>query len=213
VNNTGDAAASLETLAIDPAQVSGATFVSNTHADPPAGSGLDAAPGTAFLTNLVPDDAATVEYRFIARKNGRVTAASISGVSGQFALRTGVGDAGIPLSPDTLILPAYARELPESFYDVALRVLGLAHSVATAPASQDVGIHDRILRTLVDQRAAELSEAGLRVRVGEAQRRSLLDLWLDWLGNTTLDRGFDEILQSTGAGHALESVTCPRSPY
>ena len=32
-------------------------------------------------------------------------------------------------------------------------------------------------------RAQELTEAGLRILIGETTPHSLLDLWLDWLGN------------------------------
>lgn len=215
VHNTGTAAAPLVTLALDPTRISGATYVSNTR-DAPLGALLPVVPpGTAAIADLAAGDAATVEYRLIARKTGRVTAAALSGVPGSFALRTGVGDRGIPLSPDTLVLPAYARELPARFHDAALRVLGLAHSVATTPATQAIGIAHRIDRALVETRAQELSEAGLRVRIGEAPTRSLLDLWLDWLGNLTADAGFDEILRTTGAGRELEAAladaigTCP----
>lgn len=208
VHNTG-AAAPLVTLAIDPTQISGATYVSNTF-DQPIPDVIDVVPpGTAALRDLAADDAVTVEYRLIARKSGRVTAAAfqaVPGVSGQYVLRTGVGDRGIPLSPDTLVLPAYAHDLPTSFHDAALRVLGLAHSVATTPAGQPTGEITRISPPLVQARAQDLTEAGLRIRIGHDIPRELLELWLDWLGNTTPDTGFDQIRRLTEAGKALEAA-------
>lgn len=209
VHNTGAGAASLITLAIDPTQIAGATYVGNTFDTPIPGVLDPVPPGTAALRDLAKDDAVTVEYRLIARTSGRVTATAFqaeAGVSGQYTLRTGVGDRGIPLSPDTLVLPAYARDLPASFHDAALRVLGLAHSVATAPASQPTGEITRIRPGVVQGRAQELTEAGLRVRIGDDTPRELLELWLDWLGNTTFDTGFDQVRRLTDAGEDLEAA-------
>jgi len=209
MHNTGTSAAPLVTLALDPTQISGATYVSNTF-DQPIPTLLPViSPGTAAIGDLAIDDTVTVEYRLIARKSGRVTAAAFqaqAGVSGGFALRTGVGDRGIPLSPDTLVLPAYAHDLPERFHDVALRVLGLAHSVATTPAAQSTGQITRIKPALVQTRAQELTEAGPRIRIGQDTPRELLELWLDWLGNASADAGFDDIMRTTGAGRELESA-------
>jgi hypothetical protein len=174
--------------------------------------------GSVRVPTIAAGDAETVRFELIARRNGRVTAAAFEGtpgVAGAFVLRTGVGDAGIPLSPDTLVLPSYVYDLPHGFLAEAERVLGLAHSVATAPAGQDVGIARRTGRSVVERRALQLAESGLRVRIGEETRTSLLELWLDWAGNGCpegaaacqgFDPGFDEILRVTDAGHDLESA-------
>ncbi len=208
----GAAPAQLVTIALDPKRVSGATLVGSS---PSEGLPL----GTVRVDEILPNDAATVEYRFIARKNGKVTAAAFAAeagadLTGGFIFRTGVGDLGIPLSPDTLVLPPYVHDLPEPFMNEALRVLGLAHSVSTAPRAQNTGLAHRISTSLVKTRALELAEAGLRVRIGDAMRTSLLELWLDWVGNQTpgagnsvtgvFDPGFDEILRRTDAGNDLE---------
>lgn len=219
IHNLSADAANLVRLALDPAAISGATLV-----ETPAGEGRRvSAAGEVTIDTIEPHAAATVEYRLIARRNGRVTAAAFAAapatggapsVAGQFRLRTGVGDRDIPLSPDTLVLPAFAHEVPPPLFDAALRVLGLAYSVATTPPGVDTGVTP-IVRRVVEARVRELAEAGLRMRIGEPIRNALADLWLDWLGNAGgpagdddpgYDPGFDEILRTTAAGAALESV-------
>ena len=58
------------------------------------------------------------------------------GINGNFMLTVGVGDNNIPLSPDTIILPSTVQFLPDNpdITFAATRLLGLAYSVATAPA-------------------------------------------------------------------------------
>ena len=123
----------------------------------------------------------------------------------------GIGDRGIPLSPESLVLPDYVDAIPPNFFDTAMRVLGLAHSVATAPASFDIDLAHRTNRGVVQQRAEELSEAGLRIRIGEASLTSIGDLYLDWLANGSEMpnaplAGFGDILAGTDAGRDLEAA-------
>jgi hypothetical protein len=208
IHNTGEADANLVTLRLDPSDVSGATITGDSDPASPL--------GTVVVPTIRRSDAATVAYQLIARKNGQVTAtgfASGDPLSATFTLRTGIGDRGIPLSPETLVLPSYASDLPGDFFFQAMRVLGLAHSVATAPAGAPIGISTRISRSRVEERALELAEAGLRIRIGEAPVTSIGDVMLDWLSNCRLrnadcgiDLGFDEILRTTGAGHDLEAA-------
>lgn len=88
---------------------------------------------------LLPGQSIALDFAMIAETTGEVRATVFladPGISGSFLLRTGVGDTGIPLSPDTLILPRIVDELP-SEPDIAFaatRLLGQAYSVATAPA-------------------------------------------------------------------------------
>jgi hypothetical protein len=221
IHNTGAVDANCVTLALDPRDVSGATLAA---ARSPGPAGVcpppDAQAGTALVAAIRRRDAATVEYRLIARRNGRVTATGFAGdgLRASFVLRTGIGDHGIPLSPESLALPAYVNALPQDALTAAMRVLGLAHSVATAPPGIAVGIEHRIARQLVEQRAQQLAEAGLRVRIGEQTVASFGDLMLDWLGSARphagtpapsdggLDPGFDEIMRTTDAGHDLEAA-------
>ena len=45
-----------------------------------------------------------------------------------------MGERGIPLSPDTLVLPTSVANLPQSVIDAAMVVLGEGWSIANAPA-------------------------------------------------------------------------------
>ena len=225
IHNTGGGDANDVTLSLDPTATSGATLLSEELAGSPAplpGDAGNRGVGTVVVPTILRNDAATIEYRLIARKNGQVTATgfagdAVSGLSASFILRTGVGDRDIPLSPESLILAPYVNDLPPDFFFTAMRVLGLAHSVATTPLGVDVGIAHRISKALVEQRTQQLTEAGLRIRIGETPLRSVAEMFLDWLGNNrrpdplsgsggTFDPGFDEIMRTTNAGHDLESA-------
>jgi hypothetical protein len=162
-------------------------------------SGASLAPGqepVRTLETLAAGDSQSFEFRMIARTTGQVTGTAFvadEGVSGSFVLTHGVGDAGIPLSPDTLVLPQTVAFLPDEpdLVFAAVRTLGMAYSVATAPAgalSPDIA---RVSRDHVFDRAVKLAQAGLHVQFGESGLAATEDLLLDWLGN---DLGRLEVL-------------------
>ncbi|MFQ5665123.1 MAG: Ig-like domain-containing protein [Candidatus Binatia bacterium] len=230
VHNTGAADANCVTMALSPKDVSGATLVgsqaiASPHPEGPGEGGGGACPapagvGAVVVPTIAPNDVETVEYTLIARRNGQVTATGFMSdqLTAAFVLRTGIGDQGIPLSPESLALPPSVNDLPHDFLFAAMRVLGLAHSVATTPQGAPIGISDRVSSEVVARRAQQLSAAGLRIRIGEETRTSVGDVVLDWLGNGgagdsqepavegALDPGFDEIVRTTGAGHDLEAA-------
>ena len=76
----------------------------------------------------------------------------------------------MPLSPDTLVLPAAVDELPARVVEAAMRVLGQAWSIANAPSGTLPARRDAHEPQVVTQKALALAEAGLRVSLG--QRRS-----------------------------------------
>ncbi len=201
ISNTSDADANLVSLTLDPANVYGATMLSDT--DP------DTDLGVISFSTIAAGDSATAEYRLISRQTGKVTATGFvgeGGLSGLFQLHTGVGETGIPLSPETLILPDYVNDLSEDILFQATRILGLAHSVATAPS---IVLGSDIVRTSMDvvwKKAFELSEAGLRVSLLETEERSVADLMLDWHGNKLADAGFDNIFRTTAAGRDFRAA-------
>src|SRR5262249_57680282 len=128
---------------------------------------------------------------------------------------TGRGERGIALSRELLVVAPYVNDLPPEFFAPAMRVLGLAHSVATAPAGAPIGISNRIKTPVVDGRAEQLTEAGLRIRIGDNPVTSIGDVMLDWLGNSggpsttsnqTFDPGFDEIMRPTRPRPHLRSA-------
>jgi len=193
VNNTSEADANLVNLTLPSSEVYGATIVGDSDPNTPV--------GTVQIRTISAGDSAVAEFKLIARKTGKVTSTAFvgdEGARGIFQLRTGVDERGVPLSPDTIILSEYTKNLPEDLVYHAMRVLGLAHGVATAPVLPPEVT--RIPGANVAKRAYELTEAGLRVKMGEPLENSAADLLMDWLGNGFRDKGFEEILRTTDAG-------------
>ena len=79
---------------------------------------------------------------------------------GELRFKVGVGERGVPLSPDTLALPTSVTGLPPSVVRAAMRVLGHAWSVANAPSGTLPKGVVRTDRTVVTQKALALAEAG-----------------------------------------------------
>ena len=118
-------------------------------------------------------------------------------MTGNFQLRTGVGERGEPLAPNAIVLPKTADALPDDLIFAAQRVLGQAFSIATAPAGALPPDVFFVKRQTVVTRGVELAEAGRRLDFGEPLERVFQDLLLDWMGNRVADEGFDQILRET----------------
>ncbi|MCC6642423.1 MAG: hypothetical protein IT386_14780, partial [Deltaproteobacteria bacterium] len=185
--------------------------------------------GLRTLDQLLPGEAETFEFRLVARTTGEVTGTVFlaeEGINGSFVLTTGVGDRDIPLSPDTLVLPQTTEFLPgdPDFVAAAVRMLGMAYSVATAPARALPESVARVGRAHVFDRAVKLAQSGLHVRFGESPDHAVEDVLLDWYGN---DRAraetlfpdeaereaflrdmaaFDALRRTTGAGSHFDAV-------
>ncbi len=183
-------------------------------------------------------ESATAKFRIEPLITGQVTASVMTGtgnVEGHFEFRVGVGEEGIPLSPNTLVLPEYANALGPELLEKGLSFLGLAYSAATAPpGSLPPGV-PYVNEGAVFQRAVEMAQAGQRFQLGELRNTTLSHLLLDWLGNDVPDQSidqlrlttekgrlfFDEILgqMNLGAGNAetqhndFADVTFFRNPY
>ncbi|HEX4915743.1 MAG TPA: hypothetical protein VFV51_17415, partial [Vicinamibacterales bacterium] len=171
VTNTGQSPANFVNLTLYPRNVSGATIV---------GSNL------REIESIPPGDSATVAFDLISRITGKVTAATLDSnenVAGRFALKTAVGELGVPLSPDSLVLPKESRSLPQGLRDAAIGLLGKAWAVATSPpAALPKGIQ-RFSKKIVIDRAVEVAEAGFRVSLREPLADSAAHLAMDFLGN------------------------------
>jgi hypothetical protein len=160
------------------------------------------------IQTLKPGDAKTVEFKFVAEGTGKVVATYLrfdtpSGNSGHLNFKIGLGDRNVPLSPDTLSLPASTDELPSGVVDAAMRVLGQAWSVANAPAGtlpQDV---TRINGPAVVKKALALAEAGLRATLGQSSDAAVRDLLYDFFSGSPVDPGFDQLLRTTESGQAF----------
>jgi 5-hydroxyisourate hydrolase-like protein (transthyretin family) len=138
------------------------------------------------IDTIAPGDSATVTFTLESKVTGRVFAATLDaddGVTGQFGLKTSVGELGVPLSPDSLVLPKEASTLPKPLRDAAIGLLGKAWAVATAPAAAVPADLVRFSRKIVLDRAVEVAEAGLRLSLKEPLRDTTTQLALDFLGS------------------------------
>jgi hypothetical protein len=90
-----------------------------------------------------------------------------------------------------LVLPTFAGTLPSDLLEAAMGLLGQAYSVATAPEGALPAEVARIPRDTVTQMATSLSEAGLRIQLGEPVLRSVEELLVDLTGSTLADAAFD----------------------
>ncbi|MDF1554054.1 MAG: hypothetical protein P1P84_13375, partial [Deferrisomatales bacterium] len=216
VTNTSTSPANLFQLRLKSSSLSGARLV-------------DGESDLRTLETLAPGQAETFEYRLVATTTGKVTGTVFladPGINGSFVLRTGVGDAGIPLSPDSLVLPQTVDHLPDDpdLVLAAVRLLGQAYSVATAPAGALPENISRMSKSFVFERAVTLAQEGLHVRFGEGGVEMAQDLVLDYFGSdlSRLEdlypapeaqavveddlRAFDGLRRTTEAGRHLSEV-------
>jgi hypothetical protein len=183
-------------------------LVSVTLSSASISGGILESDGTVQLGTILPGQTATARFRVRAQRTGAVTFSNLTtgddAVTGRFRLRMGIDERGVPLSPDSIGMPDYVNYLPTNLVMAANRVLGQAMSVVTA-AQLPIGIKP-VLRSVVTRRVLELAEAGQRSRYGDAQRRILADLLLDWQGGRWFNEGFDQIVRETDAGREFREV-------
>lgn len=197
VTNISQAPANDLSVAIDAASLSGATLVS---------------PPQPPIATLNPGDSTTLTYTFQALVTGQVVADYLNfntqnGTTGTLNFTLGVYANGTPMSPDTIVLPSAVNNLPTDLVNAAMRVLGQAWSVATAPPGTLPVAVIPTTTAAVTQKALAFSEAGLRVTLGEPLNNAIRDLMPDWWGGSpTVDRGFNQILQTTPAGQNFINV-------
>lgn len=171
VTNTSESPANFVNLTLYPRNVSGATVVGEP---------------TRGIESIAPGDSETVTFDLISRLTGKVTAATLDSdekVAGRFELKAAVGELGVPISPDTLVLPKEAGSLPRQLRDAALGLLGKAYAVATAPAAALPPDVRRFSRKVVIDRAVEVAEAGFRYTLREPLPDSAAQLLMDFIGS------------------------------
>ena len=174
VTNTSLSPANFVSLNLYPRVVSGATIVGEP---------------TREIESIAPGDSESVSFDLLAKVTGKVTAATLDAdehVTGRFALKTAVGELGIPLSPDSLVLPKEAGALPLDLRSAAIGLLGKAYAVATAPPSALPKDVQRFSKKLIWDRAIEVAAAGLRVNLREPIRDSASQLLMDFMGSNYL---------------------------
>lgn len=206
VTNTTESPANFVGLNLFEANIAGATLVGEA---------------SRQIDMIGPNDSATVTFDLISRVSGRVTAGTLDSdeqVQGRFLLKTAVGELGVPLSPDSLVLPREANSLPKPLRDASLGLLGKAWAAATAPPAALPRDLLRFSRKVVLDRAVELAAAGLRVSMGEPVSASAAHLLMEFDGsdyarlgqfNTTPDdlefaqgnfAGFDDLRRKSVRG-------------
>ncbi|WP_291983730.1 carboxypeptidase regulatory-like domain-containing protein [Luteitalea sp.] len=193
VTNKGQGLANAVSMTLDAARMSGARLTGDA---------------SRSIDTLAPGDAKTLAFTFIAERTGQVTASYLKfegpGATGNLQFTIGVGERGVRLSPDTLVLPSQIDVLPRPIVDAALRVLGQAWSVANAPlGTLPAGVR-RISKQVVTDKALALAEAGLRQSLGQPALDALRDLLVDFHGGSPVDAGFDQLLRETDAGQAFD---------
>ncbi len=159
------------------------------------------------ISTLKPGDSKVLEFTFESHKTGKVVATYLnmdgSGGTGDIKFRVGIGERNVPLSPDTLVLPASTEDLPPDVVDAAMRVLGQAWSVANAPSGTLPAGVIRVSGQTALKKALALAEAGLRVTLGQSGDAAARDLFYDFFSGAPVDPGFDQLLRTTEAGHAF----------
>ncbi|MEA2465193.1 MAG: large repetitive protein, partial [Acidobacteriota bacterium] len=193
VNNISQSIANDVRVTLDAARLSGARLVS----DP-----------TQSIDTLRGRDSRTLEYTFVSERTGAVVATYLkfdttNGTTGDLKFTLGVGERGIALSPDTLVLPSAVDSLPQSVVEAAMRVLGQAWSISNAPAGTLPSNVTGISKVVATQKALALAEAGLRVSLGQPVAGAVRDLLFDFHGGVPVDAGFDQLLRETDAGRGF----------
>ena len=193
ITNTSTSSANLVSISLDRRSISGARLTSDE---------------TVRFDAIPAGQSVTAKFSLVSETTGYVSFSQFTrdpGLSGSFQLRTGVGERGVPLAPNAIVLPATAGALPPGLVNAALRVLGQAFSIATAPAA---ALPPNVLyvkkQTVID-RGRSLGFAGQMLQFGEPLPRALAELLLEWLGGVSVDDGFDQLLRTTDAGKEFMS--------
>jgi hypothetical protein len=199
VTNIGKGAANLVDVELDSAAMSGLDF--GTY---PSG---ETETGVRRIDTIRAGDTKTLEFLFKSQKTGQVIATYLKldlteggAASGKLNFKIGVDERGVPLSPDTLVLPTSVDLLPPPLVEAAMRVLGQAWSLAgAAPGTLPAGVL-RTTKSAVTLKALAFAETGLRVQLGQDPKAAIRDLVLDFYGGDPIDPGFDQLLRTTEAG-------------
>jgi len=166
---------------------------------------LDETPEFVDLT-IPPGEMRMVEYKLRPGITGHVfaSAGSVSddNITASVQLFMGVSESGIPLSPVTLLMPYYARYVSQDLISPNLQLLGLGYSLATAPLTQALASHPRVIKTDVFARAVDIARAGQRIYLGEEPRDSMAHMSLDLLGNAVDLREWDDLRREEKSGRA-----------
>ena len=161
------------------------------------------------IDSLLPAESEVVEYQLRSLRTGKVVASSVragSEAAPVFELSVGVGDADIPLSPTSIILPRSTENLPVEVVRHSLGLLGLGFSLATAPpAFLDPSLPALTLEQ-IDEHAYWLAQAGRHVELGEDPFDSVASLGAEWCGARDADWEWDLLRRATTRGPMLDAA-------
>jgi protocatechuate 3,4-dioxygenase beta subunit len=186
VSNTGNAPANQLKVRLPAEKLSGVRVVGVSEKT------VDVAPGESEI----------LEFRLKSLRTGRVTATAARGSSSLaaiFDLTVGVGENGIPLSPNAIILPRSTDSLPPDLVRNGLNLIGLGFSLATAPPSLLANL-PRVSRPAVDSRVYQIAQAGRHVSLGEDLFDSAAQLAAEWTGARDQDWEWDLLRRTTQKG-------------
>jgi len=194
VHNISQSIANSVQLTLDASRMSGATLLSDQ---------------TQTIDTIAGGGAKIFTYTFKSLRTGQVVASYLhfdttDGSTGELKFTLGVGERGVPLSPDTLVLPNSVANLPQSVVDAAMLVLGEGWSIANAPPGALPSTVIPTSKSVVTKKALALAEAGLRVGLGQPVSDAVRDLLSDFYGGNPIDPGFDQLLRTTQAGQDFE---------
>ncbi len=173
VTNTSDSPANFVNVNLFPKNIRGAELI-------------DPADNSREIESIAAGDSAMVSFPLRSKVTGTVFAATLDSdekIQGRFELKTSVGELGIPLSPDSLVLPKEANSLPEPLRRAGVALLGKAYAAATAPAGALPGDVQRFSKQIVWDRAVAMAEAGLRYTLHEPLVDTATHLLMDFAGS------------------------------
>ncbi len=196
VTNTSGTAANQVSLAIDQNALSGAQLLS----DP-----------VVALGEIAPNDTSLATFQMKALRTGRVQGTAVfsdGSLSGAISLEAGIGELGVPISPDTLILPKETSEFDPALMTPARQLVGLAWSLAKSPAGTTDPSLPAIGEQAVRWRVSDLGLAARHERIGEPSEIAFAEWVLGWLNANPASRSnnFDLLRRMSSKGAALEAA-------
>ncbi len=188
ISNTGNAPVNLLTLSLPISGLSGTEVVGGS---------------SKTIQSLPPGESELVEFQLVSHRTGRVVASSIrhgSQIDPRFEFSVGVGELGIPLSPEAIILPSSTDVLPQDFVRHSLALVGLGYSLGTAPV-ESLGPDSPIIDLgSLHEKVYWLGQAGRQVGLGESLFDASAVLAAEWTGARSPDWGWDELRRRTEKG-------------
>gem|GEM_PF-6462551 len=188
ISNTGNAPVNLLTVSLPISGLSGTEVVGAS---------------SQTIPSLLPGESELVEFQMVSHRTGRVVATAVrhgSQIDPRFEFSVSVGELGIPLSPEAIILPDSTGNLPDDLVRHALALVGLGYSLGTAPVESLGPGNPMIDLGSLHEKVYWLGAAGRHVGLGEDLFDSAAVLAAEWAGARSPDWGWDELRRKTDKG-------------